>query len=149
MLAATPAHATTPTRTVFFNVGGFVSDQGPCPPTPIRTSFNERFTDIITYDRDGAPLVDNFHLLGVVTSTNVETGTTVDIREDVEGRFDFPDLIGGEVAGINGSARLDGGGIINIQVGRLVFDAAGNVTFEAGMHDPSVYDAALCEALTG
>jgi hypothetical protein len=145
-LPMTSASASPPTRTVVFNVGGFVDDQAPCPGTPIRTSFDERFTDLITYDSDGAPLVDNFHLLGVVTGTNVDTGTTVDIREDVQARFTFDGA--GYVAGINGSARLDGGGIVNIQVGRLVFDAEGNVTFEAGMHDPSAFDAALCQALT-
>jgi hypothetical protein len=154
LLPMTPAQATTPTRTIFFNVGSFV-DTEPCG-FPILTSFNERFTDIITFDSAGIPLIDNFHLVGVVTASNPANGVALDIREVVQSRF-YPQGQNGlfvAVHGVNGKARVDGGGVITINVGRLVFDLDGNVTFEAGIHfDQDVGVGAnkgdFCTALAG
>ena len=145
MLLATPAHAASPTRTVFFNVGSYTDTQ--LCSFPVITSFNERFTDIITYDSAGAPLVDNFHLLGFVQSVNPANGKTLYAKEDVQGRFDFPDLVAGDVAGVNGFIRLPGIGVAVMTVGRLVFDADGNVTFEAGIHSGFPHQQDYCDAL--
>jgi hypothetical protein len=130
--SAPPAQADTPPRTVFFNIGSFVSSE--LCGFPLVASFNERFTDIITFDSNGDPLIDNFHLLGFVQAENPANGKILYTKEDVQARFQFPDLVAATVVGINGNFRLPGVGIATMEVGRLVFDADGNVTFEAGLH---------------
>jgi hypothetical protein len=153
LIPIAPALANTPpTRIVTPNVGSYI-DTSSCD-FAFSVSFDEVLIEVISFDSDGNPLWDTFHFSGTVTATNLANGTTLDIREQVSGRQNIQENFAGSSVGINTIQRLNDGRVVIINVGRLVFDADGNVTFEAGIHfdedqGMGANRADFCQALAG
>jgi hypothetical protein len=98
------------------------------------------------FDADGNPSFVRVeeHVTGDFTAN----GLTVPTASDNMKQFDL--INGAETdAGIEIRVSLPSGGILYIDVGRLIFDGNGNVVFEAGPH-PSLHGdfPGLCAALT-
>lgn len=129
---------------------------GPCANAPDVT-LTETFTETVRvttfFDKDGTPVRAqiNVNFAGVVT--NPVTGAFV---EDNAHQMLVQDLVTGIEAqvGLVFSSTVPGVGVVFHDVGRVVVDAEGNVTFEAGPHDvlntegPHPVRARFCEALT-
>jgi hypothetical protein len=100
----------------------------------------------VLYDAAGNPIRVQVH--GNIEGTFSANGIT--LREIERGQT-FYDLTSGTqtLVGLIFRVFLPGGGTVIADVGRLVFDAEGNVTFEAGPH-PALHGdfAALCAALS-
>lgn len=100
----------------------------------------------ILYDAAGNPIRYQIH--GNIQGTVSANGIT--LREIEHGQT-FIDLTDGSqtLVGLIFRVFLPDGGTVIADVGRLVFDAEGNVTFEAGPH-PALHGdfAALCAALS-
>jgi hypothetical protein len=100
----------------------------------------------VLYDAAGNPIRVQVH--GNIEGTVSANGIT--LREIERGQT-FIDLVEGTdtEVGLLFRVFLPGGGTAIADVGRLVFDAEGNVTFEAGPH-PALHGdfAALCAALS-
>jgi hypothetical protein len=100
----------------------------------------------VLYDAAGNPIRAQVH--GNIEGTVTANGIT--LREIEHGQT-FYDLTDGSqtLVGLIFRVFLHDGGTVIADVGRLVFDAEGNVTFEAGPH-PALHGdfAALCAALS-
>jgi hypothetical protein len=100
----------------------------------------------VLYDAAGNPIRAQVH--GNIEGTVSANGIT--LREIERGQT-FYDLTDGSqtLVGLIFRVFLPHGGTVIADVGRLVFDAEGNVTFEAGPH-PALHGdfAALCAALS-
>jgi hypothetical protein len=100
----------------------------------------------VLYDAAGNPIRVQVH--GNIEGTVSANGIT--LREIEHGQT-FYDLTDGSqtLVGLIFRVFLPHGGTVIADVGRLVFDAEGNVTFEAGPH-PALHGdfAALCAALS-
>jgi hypothetical protein len=100
----------------------------------------------VLYDAAGNPIRIQVH--GNIEGTVSANGIT--LREIERGQI-FIDLVEGTDTEIGLLSRisLPGGGTVVAEVGRLVFDAEGNLIFEAGPH-PALHGdfAALCAALS-
>jgi hypothetical protein len=100
----------------------------------------------VLYDAAGNPIRVQVH--GNIEGTVSANGIT--LREIERGQI-FYDLTDGTqtLVGLVFRVFLPDGGTVIADVGRLVFDAEGNVTFEAGPH-PALHGdfAALCAALS-
>jgi hypothetical protein len=100
----------------------------------------------VLYDAAGNPIRVQIH--GNIEGTASANGIT--LREIERGQI-FIDLIDGSqtLVGLVFRVFLPDGGTVIADVGRLVFDAEGNVIFEAGPH-PALHGdfAALCAALS-
>jgi hypothetical protein len=100
----------------------------------------------VLYDAAGNPIRAQVH--GNIEGTVSANGIT--LREIERGQT-FYDLTDGSqtLVGLIFRVFLPQGGTVIADVGRLVFDAEGNVTFEAGPH-PALHGdfAALCAALS-
>jgi hypothetical protein len=100
----------------------------------------------VLYDAGGNPIRAQVH--GNIEGTVSANGIT--LREIERGQT-FYDLTDGSqtLVGLIFRVFLPQGGTVIADVGRLVFDAEGNVTFEAGPH-PALHGdfAALCAALS-
>ncbi|HEU4897088.1 MAG TPA: hypothetical protein VFX88_05880, partial [Actinomycetota bacterium] len=100
----------------------------------------------VLYDAAGNPIRRQVHsnIEGTVSANGIT------LREIEHGQT-FIDLVEGTDTEIGLLFRvlLPGGGTVIADVGRLVFDAEGNVIFEAGPH-PALHGdfAALCAALS-
>jgi len=92
------------------------------------------------YDQDGTPTTQQIHFVFKVTHTNSVTGNV--LRDDGEGRAFF-DLLTGSITNVGTRYHTtdQGRGLILGGAGRLTTDAAGNVTFIAGLQqDQQPYD---------
>jgi hypothetical protein len=127
---------------------------GPCPNgVTLFFSFTEDVRVTTFFDEAGTPvrtqITVNFD--GVVT--NPETGESV---ENPAHQTIIVDIVEGTVVevGLTFKATVPGEGVVFHDVGRVVFDAAGDVIFEAGPHDvlnavgEHRVRAAFCAALT-
>jgi len=104
------------------------------------------YTVQVLYDAAGNPIRAQVH--GNIEGTVTANGIT--LREIEHGQT-FYDLTDGSqtLVGLIFRVFLPHGGTVIADVGRLVFDAEGNVTFEAGPH-PALHGdfAALCATLS-
>jgi hypothetical protein len=100
----------------------------------------------VLYDAAGNPIRAQVH--GNIEGTVTANGITL---WEIEHGQTFYDLTDGSqtLVGLIFRVFLHDGGTVIADVGRLVFDAEGNVTFEAGPH-PALHGdfAALCAALS-
>ena len=99
----------------------------------------------VFFDSTGTPVRAQVevHYTGVFTAN----GLTLNVAGDGLSIFD---LNGGETQIGVFKFSLTGGGVLTLEVGRLVFDDNGNLVFEAGPH-PSLHGetaSVLCPALT-
>ncbi len=109
--------------------------------------FSERTTTF--FDKAGDPLRIVFHFRYRATITNLTTGKTLPDNADYNGVFDVTT----ETLEVNGriyNLKDRENGIRIKDVGRIVFDADFNITFEAGRHDVDAFGdatALYCAAL--
>jgi len=107
-------------------------------------------TETIYFDQSGAPRKTRTQFIIRATSVNSVTGKT--LRNDSQFVIFF-DVLTGEISTVGGSFHFiePGRGIVVRDAGKITFDAAGNVTFEAGTHDFTNGDSTgpICEALAG
>ena len=145
--AAPPLHET-------FTSEGSFSFAGPCPTgVTLVETFTEEVRVTTFFDNEGNPVraQTTINFVGVIT--NPETGESV---EDASHHTVIEDLEEGTVTqvGLVFSATVPGVGVVFHDVGRVVFDAEGNVDFEAGPHDvlntagAHPVRANFCKALT-
>lgn len=145
--------AAQPVVETFYSEGSFAF-AAPCPNgVTLVGSFTERTRVTTFFDNDGNPIRLQIKLdySGVVT--NPVTGQTV---RNPSHNTTFVDLVEGTVTqvGLVFSVTVPGVGVVFHDVGRVVFDAEGNVIFEAGPHDvlntagDHAVRARFCEALT-
>lgn len=145
--------AAPPVVETFTNEGSF-SFAGPCPNgVTLVETFTEEVRVTTFFDKEGNPVraQTTINFVGVVT--NPVTGQSV---EDASHQTIIEDLEEGTVTqvGLVFSATVPGVGVVFHDVGRVVFDADGNVIFEAGPHDVLNTEGAhavranFCAALT-
>lgn len=116
-------------------------------PFPTLDHFEGQIIQITYFDDAGSAIRRDSHIIVHITVTNPETGTTLTGQEAALFRRD---LVEGtlERIGLFVVVTLPGSGFVLLEAGRVVFDASGNVTFEAGVHqlvtgDVGEYCAAL------
>ena len=137
-----------------FHDEGSSAFAGPCPNgVTLVGTFTEDVRVTTFFDVAGTPvrLQIKVDVVGVVT--NPETGQSV---ENPAHTTVFVDLVEGTEAqvGLVFKATVPGVGVVFHDVGRVVFDAEGNLIFEAGPHDvlnsgvAHPVRAAFCAALT-
>ena len=145
--------AAPPVVETFHDEGSFAF-AGPCPNgVTLVGTFTEDVRVTTFFDEAGTPVraLITVNYVGVVT--NPKTGESVENRHH---QTIIVDLVEGTVAevGLIFSATVPGEGVVFHDVGRVVFDAAGDVVFEAGPHDvlntagPHAVRANFCAALT-
>jgi hypothetical protein len=145
--------AAPPVVETFHDEGSF-SFAGPCPNgVTLVGTFTEDVRVTTFFDQAGTPvrLQIKVNVAGVVT--NPETGESV---ENPAHTTVFVDLVEGTEAqvGLVFNATVPGVGVVFHDVGRVVYDAAGNLMFEAGPHDvlntagAHAVRANFCAALT-
>ena len=145
--------AAPPVVETFHNEDSFAF-AGPCPNgVTLVGTFTEDVRVTTYFDKAGTPVRSQIkvNVAGVVT--NPETGESV---ENPAHTTIFVDLVEGTEAqvGLVFKATVPGVGVVFHDVGRVVFDAAGNLIFEAGPHDvlntagDHPVRAAFCAALT-
>lgn len=147
VLAPTAALATPP-DTFRIPVEGTFIDEGASAACGFDVLFEISGIETVQvlYDAAGNPIRVQVHknIEGTVSANGIT------LREIEHGQV-FYDLVDGTETDIGLVFRvlLPGGGTAIADVGRLVFDAEGNVTFEAGPH-PALHGdfAALCAALS-
>ncbi len=147
------AAAAPPVVETFHDEGSFAF-AGSCPNgVTLVATFTEDVRVTTFFDKAGTPVRAQIkvNVAGVVT--NPETGESV---ENPTHTTVFVDLVEGTEAqvGLVFKATVPGVGVVFHDVGRVVFDAAGNLIFEAGPHDvlntagDHPVRAAFCAALT-
>jgi hypothetical protein len=145
---APAAALATPPDIVRVPIQGSFIDEGASAACgfPVQAEVSGIQTIQVLYDAAGNPIRVQVH-------KNIEgtfSANGITLREIEHGQV-FYDLVEGTETDIGLVFRvfLPGGGTVIADVGRLVFDAEGNVTFEAGPH-PALHGdfAALCAALS-
>ena len=102
------------------------------------------------FDRAGTPIRFRFHFNYDASITNLSTGFTLPDDAAYSGEID---LVTGELV-VNGrvyNVKDRGNGFRIKDIGRVVFDGAGNVVFRSGRHDVDAFGDATplyCEALS-
>jgi hypothetical protein len=87
----------------------------------------------IHYDRAGNPTFEIATQPVIVTNTNTETGKSLSSIGAAMIKHSYQDGTT-TTAGLYYRFVAPGQGVIFIETGRIVYDAAGNVSFEAGPH---------------
>ena len=147
VLAPTAALATPPDTFRIPHEGTFI-DEGASAACgfPVLVEFSGVQTVQVLYDAAGNPVRLQIHGNGEATFS----ANGITLREIERGQI-FIDLVEGTdtEVGLLFRVFLPDGGTAIADVGRLVFDAEGNLTFEAGPH-PALHGdfAALCAALS-
>ena len=137
-----------------FHDEGSSAFAGPCPNgVTLVGTFTEDVRVTTFFDKAGTPVRAQITVNFVGVVTNPETGESV---ENPSHQTIIVDLVEGTEAqvGLIFSATVPGEGVVFHDVGRVVFDAAGDLIFEAGPHDvlntagPHAVRANFCAALT-
>jgi len=100
---------------------------------PIEVSEHIQGTAWFFFDQSGNIVRTNAHVAFQETWTNPDLGKSLIERETVN----FPGDPATEtfgVVGLNWHFKLPSGRTVAIDAGRLIFDAEGNIIFEAGKH---------------
>jgi hypothetical protein len=147
-ITSAPAGAATPPVIGTFTIEETdVVDPGASAACGFTVSFSELGTGMfeVFFDQSGNPTriqvekktTGTFSGNGVVVNQTEHTVTVFDLTKGTEIDLGLVDLIFGS------------NGTLQMEVGRLIFDADGNVIFEAGPH-PALHGdfSALCAALT-
>ena len=146
------AAAAPPVIQTFHDEGSFVF-AGPCPNgVTLVGTFTEDVRVTTFFDKEGNPVRELIKVDYVGVVTNPETGESV---ENPSHTTIIVDLVEGTETqvGLIFKATVPGEGVVFHDVGRVFFDAEGNVTF-SGPHDvltatgPHPVRAHFCAALT-
>jgi len=141
-----PASADQPDK-ITFTVEITQVDNTSCD-FPFLEEFEGRITITTYFDSGGDPIRVMLHLPFDGTLTNQETGTSVSATQDL---IVVEDLEAGTTTfvGVRFRVNFPGLGHVLLDVGKIVFDADGNVIFEAGPHQVINEDfEAFCEVLS-
>ena len=154
LLALPVAASAAPPLVATFHDEGSSPFAGPCPNgVTLVGTFTEDVRVTTFFDEAGTPVRAHITVNVVGVVTNPETGESV---ENPSHQTIIVDLVEGTEAqvGLIFKATVPGEGVVFHDVGRVVFDAADNVTFEAGPHDvlntagDHAVRANFCAALT-
>ena len=144
--ALTAASARAPTRNSFVEPFEFQVD---CGAYDVVSAGELTATETTFYDRSGVPVRVQAHVAYRATIANATTGKVLADNSSYNFRLDLVTGVA-EVNGVVYNVRdLESGYRIK-DIGRLVFDAEGVITFEAGRHDVGGFGDAsplYCEAL--
>lgn len=146
MATVTPTFAQRPVTETFSDAGTSTIDCGGFQVLA-RYIVNVRTTTF--FDQRDQPASAQIHMYLDGTLTNQTTGLTL---RDPWHNTTFVDLTTGEstVTGLLFGITVPGRGVAVLDAGKLVFDAAGNVTFEGGPHQLlREGEALICAALAG
>ena len=147
------AAAAPPVIQTFHDEGSFAF-AGPCPNgVTLVATFTEDVRVTTFFDEAGDPVREQIKVDFVGVVTNPATGESA---ENPSHHTIIVDLVEGTVTevGLVFKATVPGEGAVILDLGRVVFDAAGDVIFEAGPHDvlntagPHPVRALYCAALT-
>jgi hypothetical protein len=141
-----PAAADEPEK-ITFSVEITQTDNTSCD-FPFLEEFEGRISITTFFDSEGNPIRVHLHLPFDGTLTNPATGTSVSATQDL---IVVEDLEVGTTTfvGVRFRVNFPGLGHVLLDVGKVVFDADGNVIFEAGPHQVINEDfEAFCEALS-
>jgi hypothetical protein len=132
-----------------FEVTRHIDPYVTCSGFNVIGNFSVERDDMTFFDSSGTPIKMVIHAHFVGTLTNSVTGKSL---SDDGSRIITFDLTNNTITntGLNLKVVVPGQGIIVIDAGRIVRDAAGNVTFEAGPHDffNNALQGPLCLALS-
>jgi hypothetical protein len=146
VVSASPAGATPPERQSFQDSFSFVDNSSCSFRIHVSIQFQERVTRF--FDQQGNTVRRNDHIASQGTWTNRASGESLIESETWNVPFD-PETETARVLGLNWHFKLPSGRTVVIDAGKLVFDADGNVIFEAGNHQMVDSDfAVLCPFLS-
>jgi hypothetical protein len=143
---AAPAAAVPPEKVVIEDLHIEQVDSTSCD-FPFREVFDGRVTITTFFDEQGNPTRVTFHLPFHGTLTNEATGESVSADQVL---VETDDLEEGTISwlGLRFRVTFPGLGVVLLDAGKIVFDADGNVVFEAGPHQVVNEDfAEFCAAL--
>ena len=129
-----PASAAPPLVETFHDEGGGPF-AGPCPNgVVLESTFTSEVRVTTFFDEAGNPVRAQIKVDEAGVVTNPVTGQSV---ENPAHTTTFVDLVDGTETqvGLVFKSTVPGVGVVFHDVGRVVFDADGNVIFEAGPHD--------------
>jgi hypothetical protein len=140
------ASAANPERETMQEEGTeFIAD---CGDFDVLTDFVLDLATITFFDSAGNPDYARVHYTFHDFYYNSETGKGFAETESGNNLIDLPGENEVTSAGLSYRVTVPGGGAVLLQAGRLVFDDAGDVVFEAGPHQVLSGDTdKLCEAL--
>jgi hypothetical protein len=126
---AAPADAVTPQRESYHD--HFVQVDDSFCGFPITFDYSRSVRSTVFFDRHGDPIAVRYHI--AITGTDTAKGVTL---QDTAVHNSLDNLLTGSETrtGIDFLVKLPRGGVISVGGGRVVVDADGNVTFEAGPH---------------
>lgn len=114
---------------------------------PFLEVFDGRVTITTFFDDEGNPTRLTFHLPFHGTLTNEATGESVSADQVLQLTVDLVEGTESDV-GLRFRVTFPGLGVVLLDAGKIVFDADGNVVFEAGPHQVVNEDfAGFCAAL--
>jgi hypothetical protein len=100
---------------------------------PFLEVFDGRVTITTFFDKQGNPVRIEFHLPFHGTLTNEATGGSVSADQVLQLTVDLEEGTESDV-GLRFRVAFPGLGVVLLDAGKVVFDADGNVVFEAGPH---------------
>jgi hypothetical protein len=127
-----PAAAAPPEKVVIEDIHIEQVDSTSCD-FPFLEVFDGRVTITTFFDDAGNPIRIQFYLPFHGTLTNEATGESVSADQVLQLTLDLEEGTESDV-GLRFRVVFPGLGVVLLDAGRVVFDAAGNVAFEAGPH---------------
>lgn len=127
-----PAGAVPPEKVVFEDIHIVQVDNTSCD-FPFLEVFDGRVTITTFFDEDANPTRLTFHLPFHGTLTNEATGESVSADQVLKETVDLEEGTD-SLVGMRFRVAFPGLGVVLLDAGRIVFDADGNVVFEAGPH---------------
>ena len=127
-----PAAAAPPEKVVIEDIHIEQVDSTSCD-FPFLEVFNGRVTITTFFDDEGNPIRIQFHLPFHGTLTNEATGESVSADQVLQLTLDLEEGTESDV-GLRFRVVFPGLGVVLLDAGKIVFDADGNVAFEAGPH---------------
>jgi hypothetical protein len=127
-----PAAAAPPEKVVIEDIHIEQVDSTSCD-FPFLEVFDGRVTITTFFDDEGNPIRIQFYLPFHGTLTNEATGESVSADQVLQLTLDLEEGTESDV-GLRFRVVFPGLGVVLLDAGRVVFDADGNVAFEAGPH---------------
>jgi len=127
-----PAAAVPPEKVVIEDVHIEQVDSSSCD-FPFLEVFDGRVTIRTFFDEEGTPIRIQFYLPFHGTLTNEATGESVSADQVLQVTVDLEEGTESDV-GLRFRVVFPGLGVVLLDAGKVVFDADGNVVFEAGPH---------------
>jgi hypothetical protein len=129
LVSGAPAEAVTPQRETYHDHFHYV-DNSVCG-FPLLFDYSRSVRSTVFFDGQGEPTLVRFHI--AIIGTDTANGVTL---EDDAAHNSVDNLVTGSETrvGIEFLVKAPRGGVISLGGGKVVVDANGSVTFEAGPH---------------